>query len=58
MAAKFHKSKKNKGIVINILFSVEDEIVLPMKEIRFSYISAIAIVVSMCKYSGNIYEEL
>jgi len=44
--------------VIKILFSVEDEIVLHMKEGRFSYISTIAIVVNMSKYSGNIYEEL
>lgn len=29
-----------------------------MKEMRFSYITTIAIVMIMHKYSGNIYEEL
>lgn len=44
--------------MINILFSIEDEIVCHMKEIRFSYISIITIVVSIRKYFRNICEEL
>lgn len=44
--------------MINFLLSIEDEVVLHRKEIRFTYISTIAVVVRMCKYSNNVYKEL
>lgn len=43
MAAKFQGGRKNKTGRYT-LFSVEDEIVLHLKEISFSYISIVAIV--------------